>query len=214
MIRVAIVVEGQTEEEFVKRVLTAHLADLGVSPTPVLPGRRGGNISVERLASQMRELVHAFDAVTTLVDFYGFRGKQQAEPKKLESMILERVRRTLKKNGSARTVFPYVQRHEFEGLLFSDVAHFRVLPQVSETAVNGLVQVRGQFATPEDIDDGAATAPSKRLSQWIPRYRKSVHGPLIASAIGLERIRSECPRFGDWLKKLESLPEALGQPPA
>ena len=55
MIRVGIAVEGQTEEDFVKKVLANHLASFGVWPHPTLPGRRGGNISVERLASGMRD---------------------------------------------------------------------------------------------------------------------------------------------------------------
>ena len=46
--------------------------------------------------------------------------------------------------------------------------------------------------------------------QWIPGYDKRVHGPLVAEGIGMGRICSECPRFGAWLKRLESLPAALG----
>ena len=36
---------------------------------------RGGNISVERLAPKMVKFSWNFDAVTSLVDFYGFRKK-------------------------------------------------------------------------------------------------------------------------------------------
>ena len=39
MIRLAIVVEGQTEEEFVNKVLASHLRTRAVEPTPVLVGR-------------------------------------------------------------------------------------------------------------------------------------------------------------------------------
>jgi hypothetical protein len=37
----AIVVEGPTEEEFVKRVLAPHLRTHEVEPTPVLIGNKG-----------------------------------------------------------------------------------------------------------------------------------------------------------------------------
>ena len=210
MIRVGIAVEGPTEEDFVKKVLANHLASFGVWPHPTLPGRRGGNISVERLASGMRELLRGFDAVTSLVDYYGFKKKENKTPDELQSMILDQLNRTVTRPVSTRRVFPYVQRHEFEALLFSGVERFRCIPRVSETCLEGLVEVRGQFATPEDIDDGSETAPSKRLLQWIPGYDKRVHGPLVAEEIGMGRIRSECPRFGAWLKRLESLPAALG----
>ena len=209
MIRVGIAVEGPTEEDFVKKVLANHLLSFGVWPHPTLPGRRGGNISVQRLAAGMRELLRGFDAVTSLVDYYGSKQKENKTPDELESMILDQLNRTVARPVSPRRVFPYVQRHEFEALLFSDVERFRCIPRVSETCLEGLVEVRGQFATPEDIDDGSETAPSKRLFQWVPGYDKRVHGPLVAEEIGMGRIRSECPRFGAWLKRLESLPAAL-----
>ena len=82
MIRLAISVEGQTEEEFSKDVLTTHLRSHGVEAQPVLLGRArghgvgGGNVSVGRLASEMAYLSRSFDAVTSLVDFYGFRDRR------------------------------------------------------------------------------------------------------------------------------------------
>ena len=71
MIRLAISVEGQTEEEFCKEVLTAHLRSRGIEAQPVLIGRArgggvgGGNVSVGRLASEMAHLYRSFDAVTS-----------------------------------------------------------------------------------------------------------------------------------------------------
>ena len=59
MIRLAISVEGQTEEEFVKDFLADHLRESGVEPTPILLGRArgrsgGGNVSAERLVVEKR----------------------------------------------------------------------------------------------------------------------------------------------------------------
>ena len=39
----------------------------------------------------------------------------------------------------------------------------------------------------------------------IPGYQKVVAGPLIARETGLDAIRAECPRFAQWLARLESL---------
>ena len=77
LIRLAIVVEGRTEEEFVKQVLSVHLSDHGVSTAPIIigpPGHRGGRVTVDRIAAHVQRLVQNFDAITTLVDFYGFPG--------------------------------------------------------------------------------------------------------------------------------------------
>ena len=70
MIRLAVSVEGQTEEEFVKRVLDEHLRPLGVAPEPILIG---GSVTVRRLAFDMALLYQSHDSVTSLVDFYSNR---------------------------------------------------------------------------------------------------------------------------------------------
>lgn len=79
MRRLAISVEGQTEEEFVNEVLKGHLQAVGVAPTPILLGSArggvgGGDVRVGRLISDMVHLCRSFDTVTSLVDFYGFCG--------------------------------------------------------------------------------------------------------------------------------------------
>ena len=58
MIRLAIVVEGETEEEFVKSVLAPHLQTREVEATPHLIG---GNVTVERPASEMANLFWSYD---------------------------------------------------------------------------------------------------------------------------------------------------------
>ncbi len=53
MIRLAVVVEGETEEEFVKSVIVSHLRQYNIETTPILPGNQGGDISVKRLAKSI-----------------------------------------------------------------------------------------------------------------------------------------------------------------
>ena len=205
--RVAISVEGQTEEEFVKQLLASHLQDRSVLEViPVIVGRArgsargGGNVTMELLAKDMQHLLHNFDAVTSLVDFYGFRGKGDLSPEDLVLAIQERIGQF-----DERFVFPYVQVHEFEGLLFSNANAFgNVLP---DAPVAELRSIRSAFDTPEDINDNPATAPSKRIKRLIPRYRKTLHGPEVAQEVGLDGIRSQCPRFDAWVCRLESLGE-------
>ena len=206
MIRLAVSVEGQTEEEFVNESLVPHLRRGEVYATPVLIGRArrpvrgGGHGTIDRLAREMRHLSRSFDAVTSLVDFYGFRGKGSKLPHDLVRAI--RNRASLFDESS---VLPYVQLHEFEGLLFSSVEAFgRILP---DAPVAELKSIRSKFGTPEDINDRPEAAPSKRIETLIPRYRKTLHGPLLALEIGLDTIRSECPRFDAWLRWLEALGE-------
>ena len=212
MIRLAISVEGRTEEEFVKLVLAEHLRAKGVEPQPVLIGKhgkgdKGGDVTVKRLATEMATLYWSFDAVTSLVDFYGFRDKDDRSVERLERHLLKKVRARIRRREWDETkVFPYVQRHEFEGLLFSDVNAFTSVMDAPEESVAELRRARSQFSTSEDINDEPETAPSKRITRTISRYRKALHGPLLAETMGLDAIRKECLRFNQWVERLESLP--------
>ncbi len=202
MIRLAISVEGPTEEEFVNNILTDHLRARGVEPQPIL---LNGNITIERLASDMARLFWNFDRVTSLVDFYGFRDKETSTPEQLEQRIHNTVITKINRSWNQLYVIPYVQQYEFEGLLFSDVDTFAKLIGVSHASIQSLQNVRSQFQTPEDINDNRDTAPSKRIKEIVPRYKKKVDGPLLAMEMGLDKIRTECPRFNGWVTSLESL---------
>ncbi len=202
MIRLGIVAEGETEEGFINKVLAEHLAERGVSATTVV---LGGNVSVERLAGRMTILYYSFDFVTSLVDFYRFRNRPTNEVEVLENRILETVSRRVGSQFDNRKIIPYVQLHEFEALLFSDVSAFGGIPILPTAAIEQLTIIRSQVTTPEDIDDGPDTAPSKRIASIMPRYNKVLHGNEVAQAIGLETIRRECPRFNSWLANLETL---------
>ena len=210
MIRLAITVEGDTEENFVKGTLASHLRSKGVEATPILIGRAGaanvggGNVTIQRLSRDVAALYHSFDAVTTLVDFYGFRDKQDRTVERLEAVLLDRVRSMIRRGWDDRKVVPYVQQHEFEALLFADVTAFSAVGATS-AAIAQLAAARAAFSTPEDIDDHPATAPSKRIAGAVSGYKKNADGPLVASRVGLERIRDQCPRFDGWLTRLESL---------
>jgi hypothetical protein len=57
----------------------------------------------------------------------------------------------------------------------------------------------------EDINDSPHTAPSKRITHVVPSYNKTAEGITIASDIGLQKIRQECPHFNAWLTQLENL---------
>ena len=202
LIRLAISVEGATELEFVKNVLAVHLREKGVEAQAF---SIEGDVTVDRLARDIANHYWTFDRVTSLVDFYGFRDKSAATPDELEGLIHRAVNERISRSWDESTVFPYVQRHEFEGLLFSEVGAFSEVMLLPYGCVEELEEIRARFSTPEDINDSKETAPSKRILKVIPRYNKRVDGYMVAAAAGLDRIRAECPRFNNWLTRLNSL---------
>ena len=104
---------------------------------------------------------------------------------------------------------PYIQLHEYEALLFSDIRRldWGFLEDEHEPRIKALEALAATFASPEDIDQGETTAPSKRIEAHLPGYgkQKSSLGPLLAGKIGLPTIRAKCPHFHQWLKRLEEL---------
>jgi hypothetical protein len=99
---------------------------------------------------------------------------------------------------------PYLQLHEYEGLLFSYPAAFAQGINQSNLA-SQFQSIREGFPTPEDIDDSPNAAPSKRVLQLCPPYRKVLNGTQAAMAVGIDTMRRECPHFCDWLQRLEQL---------
>ena len=218
MIRLCIVVEGLTEEVFVNDVLTPHLLRFDVEVVGIQIGqgrrsRKGGNVSVQRIVEDWRHNRRSFQALTTLVDFYGFRNRPAGDVGEVEAAIDKAAEEAIgPRNWREDLMFSYVQRHEFEALLFSRVDAFEALGIAKTEGVQELAKVRKSFRIPEDINDSSATAPSKRIIRVLPGYSKSEYGPLVAAEIGLDTIRQECPRFGQWVSRLEAL--GTGAPPS
>lgn len=220
MIRVHVICEGQTEETFVKEVLGPHLTRLGVSLIASLvgkPGHKGGCVTTSRMVGDIkRRLLDDGRAwCTTLFDFYGldqnFPGRREAMGKgnisekalAVEDALRAHVMREVG-DSVARRFVPYVQMYEFEGLLFSNPVKMAT-GLCRKDLVSEFSSIRNEFATPEDINDSPATAPSKRIQKLIPGYEKPLYGSLAVIEIGLDEIRRECPLFNQWVEILEKL---------
>src|SRR5690606_28488209 len=108
--------------------------------------------------------------------------------------------------GDARLI-PYIQLHEYEAYLFSDPQWFGYFYPSEPKAVTAIKEIADAFESPEQINDGPHTAPSKRIIEHLPDYEdaKAVIGPQIAELIGLPTIRAKCPHFNGWVTRLEAL---------
>ncbi|MDR3049758.1 MAG: DUF4276 family protein [Elusimicrobiota bacterium] len=60
-----------------------------------------------------------------------------------------------------------------------------------------------RYDTPEDINDGAETASSKRLEQIFKDYEKLPDGNMIFEKISVETMKIKCPHFKQWLESIE-----------
>lgn len=77
-VEVVAIVEGKTEEIFIKQIIQPHLAAMGIYITPILvskPGQKGGDVKFARVKNDIeRHLKQRSDTyLTLLVDYYGIK---------------------------------------------------------------------------------------------------------------------------------------------
>ena len=227
MVRLHVVVEGQTEETFVRDILAPVVGEASVFADVhrVTTGRRrsksyrGGFLRYAHLRRDLELWMSEDRGVdswfTTMVDLYrlpqdvpGYSGSRSiADPVKRVRFLED----ALKADLGHRQFIPYIQLHEFEALLFSGPASFAAAFPDEYGAVAELGRIRRSAASPEHIDDGIGTSPAERIRGLLPQYTKAVHGPIIAGRIGLARMRKECAHFNEWIDLILGLDEATKQ---
>jgi hypothetical protein len=216
--RVLILVEGQTEERFVKDVLGPAFweKELFFQPTILVtkrvkagPNFKGGVTSFARFQNDARRLLGSAGGalVTTMLDYYalpltfpGMKTRPAGTPRQRVTHVEHAIAQYF---GSPENFMPFLALHEFETWLFSSPDE---LPRVMTES-----RKQPQFAaicnsvpTPEEINERPQSAPSKRIEALFPGYKKTLHGPTIAARIGLDRIRTQCPHFDEWISRLET----------
>ncbi|MCX6673781.1 MAG: DUF4276 family protein [Methanothrix sp.] len=174
-IRLNFIVEGTTEEIFVRDVLTNSFAEKYI----FVSARR-----VETSRKQLRNDFPRFD-----------EAMRKSNPYEKVKVIEEGFRKEI--NNSH--FIPYIQLHDIE--VIDEVLR----PYQDRSQLDKLRDIRSQFATPEDINDGAETAMSKRLLNLYEFYNKDVFGSRIAKRIGIDNMRNECKHFNEWLVSLIGL---------
>ena len=116
----------------------------------------------------------------------------------------DRLEQNLKNDIDDWRFSPYIQRHEFEALVFAAQDFLGDLSDADDQ-LSGLARLRSEVAgmPPGGINDSAVMAPSKRLLRQISRYCKSEDRPHAIELAGLSSVRDQCPRFDAWLTGLE-----------
>lgn len=216
MKRIIIICEDPTEVEFCKTILAPYFLSKEIFlQTPLIKKSGGGIVNWGVLKQQITAHLYEQEViVTTLIDYYGINEKHKfpkweaakKRVKKDERMdFLEKAMKEDFGDALKYRFFPYLQLHEFEGLLFNNIAAFDKELEPDEFDRAALKKVIDDYPNPELINDNSKTAPSKRLENLIKGYNKIVYGCIIAENIGLSKMRKKSPRFNHWITILENL---------
>ena len=205
MKRVYIVVEGQTEQEFVNSVISPYLQEFGI--LSVSRTGRGGMVSYSHLANTIKPLLMSEKSdyiVTTFIDFFRLpHDMPHYEDSMKKADKIEQIRSLEAAIDEAiddRRFFSYIQLHEFEALLFSSNKGFEYY--FSEELADKTASIISSYENPEDINTSPEGAPSKRLLAIKSDYNKVLEGNLIALEIGIKSILEKCPRFAGWINSI------------
>ena len=215
------IVEGATEKRFIDEVLAPYLANKCIfvtsseNITSVSHGRisgKGGDIRFSRLEHQITKFLkgRADLYVATFSDYYGVhewpgldRIPDNAMPGEIAAILNQAAIHDEPQLRCDSRYLPFTAVHEFEALLFSN-------PDILEREIHaypGSVKaILRECGSPEQINTGKETAPSKRIMSLakIP-YSKVTNGIEIAKMITVDTMRERCPLFDEWLKKIEPL---------
>jgi hypothetical protein len=227
MVRLHVFAEGRTEQTFADTALKPHLANLGVYMSkPVLIARarkkgrvhRGGGRDFTAMQSDIRRRLKQESGnevfFTTMIDLYAlhqnFPGFEEAEQFRHDPyQRVEALEKAWSDETDDRRFIPFIQMHEFEAYLFSDVSQLAPFFDHADARIARLRREANEVGSPERINDGQHTSPSKRIIAQFPEYEglKATVSSQAADRIGLEAIRSRCPHFAAWVRRLEHLPE-------
>ena len=215
------IVEGQTEETFVNQQLKPHLEKRSISAkVRCVQTSRKRNITycggLARYPKVRDDISRWMDDergsnvyFTTMFDLFGlpkdFPGYRDAM-----AMTNPQQRATALEDAMCQDIgddrlLPYIQVHEFEALVLADPQELLIQYCEDEVGVRRLEEMAkaDEFAaSPELIN--SKEAPSKRIKQEIPTYKKRVAGPIVTARIGLPKLRNKCPHFHAWINRLES----------
>ena len=225
MARLYLFAEGQTEQTFADTVLRPYLADHGIylhGAVLVANSHRkhrthqGGVRKFQAIQKDITRFLKQDSKVdaffTSMIDLYrlpedfpGFKEaeKHRSEPYRRVGMLEELWAR---ETGDRRFI-PHIQLHEYEAYLFVNVSILSNYYDDRQRDIALLKASADAFDSPELIDDGPETAPSKRIICRLQQYEsdKPTVGVQAAERIGLPEIRRKCPHFAQWLERLEGL---------
>ena len=235
MIRLHFIVEGQTEQEFVKDLVAEELNRSGydfICDARLIRTSRdfsagmvfkGGSATYNKVKNDIIRSIKddgsSDSYFTTMFDYYklpkDFPGMPEVKHFNDPYKAVEMLEQNLKEDIAAEIpnfdvkhkFLPNIMCHEFETIILTDVTKLLDYYENRRDSIQRLSCEVNSIGNPEFVNSDPSTAPSRRIIKAIQEYDKVFCGVCVATDIGIGRIRSACVHFDSWLTALEKLKE-------
>ena len=194
MPRLVFIVEGDAEQYFINMHLVIYLSQkfpgLGMHAQKITTNRhlnkKGGNVSYALFQNELKRTAAQGDVlITTMLDFFRLPNDFPGYSTDVRTIDImeDRIRTDCASIIAPQFFRPYIQKHEFEALLFANLNGFSTVLDDSEMKlVKKIVK--------------------KRL-QSIFNYKKVADSILVMSDVNIDSLRRSCPHFDEWVGSLE-----------
>ncbi len=216
-----IIVEGETELEFVNRIIIPYLVSKGVNThiqglMITMKGGGHGFNNIENFKNTIEPLLYYDNEpiITTMIDHYGINSNKKlpnytncTKEQDVEERI-DCMEQSLKKVVNSIKYYNYfipnILRHEMETLLFANPEKGFELEK--DEIKRDVIDICSKITNIESINCTPEGAPSKRLKKIYEKhnenYNKIAVGVDIAELTGIDTILQKCPRFKRWIDKI------------
>jgi len=215
------IVEGETELEFVNKILIPYLYSKGLQcniqgyPITMSGGGHGVN-NIQHFINTITPVLNynGEPVITTLFDYFRLNSEKKIPGFDLcmkNILVDDRILcLETKYNDIVQSIkpyrffIPYIQKHEMETLLFAEPANGFYLE--SDKIKNAVIEIALEYPNIEDINGSEEGAPSKRLENIFKmdnkKYDKVIDGIDIAELTGIDNILNKCTRFNKWVENI------------
>jgi len=219
-IRLNITAEGQTEERFVKDVLSTYLGGFNIATDVrcVLTSKdkrkshRGGLINYSKakkdIQTWLKEDQNPEVRFTTMFDLYAlpkdfpkFEEAERINDPYEKVVFLEKA---MEDDVQDNRFLAYIQLHEFESLILAKPSSLSIEYLGRKNEIEKLHSLLSDFEGKAELINGKK-APSKRIIELIPEYNKINAGSAVVGYTGMHFLKDNCLHFDSWIERLEKL---------
>lgn len=206
MFRLYFIIEGYTEEKFIKFALIPYLKYKTNNELYYNYLNLNGKIKLTQLRNCIKNSIAQYDYVTTFIDLAGSRTikfdnyeqvMNQNIPSSEKACLLEQ-QLTDSISLSQNKFIAHIQPYEFEALCFADLDGLaRTDPKIAKHIFKIKQESKG-YLNAESINN--RELPATRLV----KYGYVKQSTTFANYCNIDKIRKGCPHFSNWLLRLEN----------